>query len=703
MNWFSSIRFRLMAATGLLATLLLSVTILGTVQFAGIARTVDRVSAESELLIRLNHTRESGDTLIKSLSRGWADPPDESSQVRFLATVTDAQQHLRRAISDSPQDETMLALKSVSKSFAEMYEKADANKGKALDEIEALQLEESLTDALGALAKLKISVGKAVDASLVGVRKDVRAPVKMFWMVAAVGLFVALLVMAFVLLRITSPINKLVAGVRALARGERVVVQAGAKDELGELAGSFNNMSEQITDRTARLRLVLDSTGDALIPIGMEGKLAGACSKRTVDWFGEVPEGVPVWEHLGANCPGFADKFRVAFDQMSSEIFPFECSADLMPKDLKIGKTIYGLTYRAVGDVEKLDGVLIVISDVTAQREAEAQEAESKEVFSVVGLCFRDPDLYTGFVQDSLERVEMMKKGGIVRQQADLHTLKGNAGMIGFGRMADACHKMEDQIAETGQALDPNRFDGLEKMFAESRKRVEALAGPSQDSMQVQPEEYEWLHKTLLQKDPTAAARVSSWKLTRAERILEQLGGHAKRIGERMAKSVEVVIDCPDIRMDRKQFEGVWSAMVHAIRNSVDHGIETPEERADRGKERSGTVWLRCRTEQGKFKLSIEDDGRGINEERLRAKVMQIHGKVAASWPLIELVCARGASTASEVTENSGRGVGVGALRDMVLEQGGTITVETKPGKGTRFDIELPLGKTTWWQASAAA
>ncbi|MDX2018945.1 MAG: ATP-binding protein [Deltaproteobacteria bacterium] len=703
MNWLSSIRFRLMATTGLLAALLLSVTILGTVQFASIARTVDRVSSESELLIRLTNTLDNGDSLTKTLSRGWADPPDDGLQVRFLATLTDAQQHLQRAIARSPQGDVMKSLLEASKTFSDAQEKTTASRGKALDEIEALQLEEAITDALGTLAKLKISIGKGVDASLVGVRKDVRAPVKMFWTVAAVGLFVALLVMAFVLTRITTPINKLLAGVRALAQGERLLVNTDAKDELGELARSFNNMAEQITDRTARLRLVLDSTGDALIPIGMDGRLAGACSKRTNDWFGEIPEGVPVWEHLGAQCPGFAEKFSVAFDQMASEIFPFECAADLMPKDLKIGKTIYGLSYRAVGSVEKLAGVLVVISDVTAQREAEAQEAESKEVFSVVGLCFRDPELYTGFVEDSLRRLDLMKQGGIIRQQADLHTLKGNAGMIGFGRMAEACHKLEDEIAETGKALDPSRFEQLEEMFAESRKRVEALAGQSQDMVQVQPDEFEWLRQTLLHRDPATAARVSSWRLTRAERILEQLGGHAKRIGERMAKDVDVVVDCHDIRMDRKQFDGVWASMVHAIRNAVDHGIESPEERADRGKDRTGTVVLRGRAENGILRLSIEDDGRGIDVERLREKVTQIHGAAAASWSLIDLVCARGASTASEVTENSGRGVGVGALRDAVLVQGGAMRVETKPGSGTRFDIELPLANATWWQSASAA
>jgi HPt (histidine-containing phosphotransfer) domain-containing protein/HAMP domain-containing protein len=703
MRWIHSIRFRLTAATGLLAASLFCVTVLGTVQFSKISTTVEKTSAETELLIRLGHTLDNGEPLVKALAKGWAEPPDEPSQVRFLATMSDSQEHLRVALGHTTPGAAHDALAEQAEQLEAVRAQLAAAKGKPLEEIEALKVEEDLTDALGALAKLKLATGQAVEANLVGVRRGVREPVRLFWIAAALGLVVALLVFGVVHLRIASPIDRLVEGVRALGRGEHVVVRAGGKDEIGELAAAFNKMAETITDRTARLRLVLDNTGDALIPLALDGTLAGACSKKTVEWFGDIREGVPAWKHLARLDPAFADAFGCAYEQLASNVFPFEVAADCMPKDLRIGKTIYGLTYSAVGDPDAPSGVLVVVSDVTAQREAEAQEAESKEVFSVVGLCFRDPQLYEGFVSDALARIAAMTGGSLARQQADLHTLKGNAGMIGFVRLAQACHALETEIEETRAALPPARFEALAQMFAESRQRVEALAGPRQDHMQVPPEELRWLHGALASAEPAVARRVASWPLARVERILDQLGGHSKRIGERLGKPVEVQVDCPDIRLERRRFEGVWSSLVHAVRNAVDHGIEPRAEREKAGKAANGRVRLAGRAEPGVLRLTIEDDGRGIDVEALRRKVVAAHGAQASTWPLVDLVCARGVSTAAQVTENSGRGIGVTALREIIEGHGGRLQIESAAGRGTRLDIELPLADAAHWHDRAAA
>jgi chemotaxis protein histidine kinase CheA len=275
--------------------------------------------------------------------------------------------------------------------------------------------------------------------------------------------------------------------------------------------------------------------------------------------------------------------------------------------------------------------------------------------------------------------------------------------MIGFVRLAHACHVLESEIHDTSAALPVARFDGLATLFAESRKRVEALAGPAQDLVQVSPAEFDWLLATLRALDPAAALRASSWRLARVERLLDQLGSHSRRIAERLGKQVDVVVDCPDLRVDRAHFEGVWSALVHAIRNAVDHGIETPAEREAVGKRRQGQIKLVGRVESGLLRIAIEDDGRGIDLERLRSTVADQHGGAARSWPLLELVCARGVSTALEVSETSGRGVGVGALRDVVVEHGGTMSIKTEPSAGTRLGIDLPLGGSSWWHDQEAA
>src|SRR5262249_12111787 len=138
----------------------------------------------------------------------------------------------------------------------------------------------------------------------------------------------------------------------------------------------------------------------------------------------------------------------------------------------------------------------------------------------------------------------------------------------------------------------------------------------------------------------------------------------------------------------------------HLIRNSLDHGVETPNERRAAGKAPTAHVHLAARHQGGALVIEVRDDGRGVDPERIRAKVIERKLADAAtaaklSKPeLMEMLFLPGFSTKQEVSEISGRGVGLNVVQTMAQQVGGVVTLESEPGKGARFTLRMPVARS---------
>ncbi|HNA87842.1 MAG TPA: chemotaxis protein CheA [Anaerolineales bacterium] len=165
----------------------------------------------------------------------------------------------------------------------------------------------------------------------------------------------------------------------------------------------------------------------------------------------------------------------------------------------------------------------------------------------------------------------------------------------------------------------------------------------------------------------------------------------------KVGKQIDIAIHGEKTEMDRSMLEEINDPLIHLVRNSVDHGIETPEERIAAGKPARGKITLTARHEQGRIILTVEDDGGGINTDKLRKSAVQkglISEEEAASLneeQALDLMFMAGLSTASKVTDISGRGVGLDIVKTNIQRINGSIQVETNPGQGTRFHVFLPL------------
>jgi len=166
-------------------------------------------------------------------------------------------------------------------------------------------------------------------------------------------------------------------------------------------------------------------------------------------------------------------------------------------------------------------------------------------------------------------------------------------------------------------------------------------------------------------------------------------------------KDAQLLVIGGDTEIDRKILEQLRDPLMHMLRNSVDHGIEPPEERAAAGKPRAGTIRLVAAQRGGMIEIELQDDGRGLDPDRLKASAVgkglltQEHAAALDAAAAIDLIFQPGFSTSPTVTETSGRGVGMDVVREHVERLNGQVRVESTPGQGTHFVLSVPLTLAT--------
>jgi two-component system, chemotaxis family, sensor kinase CheA len=163
-----------------------------------------------------------------------------------------------------------------------------------------------------------------------------------------------------------------------------------------------------------------------------------------------------------------------------------------------------------------------------------------------------------------------------------------------------------------------------------------------------------------------------------------------------LGKKVDFVIEGKDIELDRSMLDEIGDPLVHLLRNSLDHGIERPDERRAAGKPETGTLRLSAARERSRIVIRVEDDGRGIHRERVLARavaqgmVAEAEAQGLADDDVHRLLTRPGLSTAETVTDVSGRGVGLDVVATRVRALGGMLEIESRPGEGTAFTLQLP-------------
>jgi len=179
--------------------------------------------------------------------------------------------------------------------------------------------------------------------------------------------------------------------------------------------------------------------------------------------------------------------------------------------------------------------------------------------------------------------------------------------------------------------------------------------------------------------------------------VLDTYPRYVFNIASELGKKVDIQISGSENEIDKNLIESLSEVFLHMIRNAIDHGIEKPEERIAAGKNETGLLVIRCVRESGNMKITITDDGKGINTEEIRKKIVDtgmVSKENAANLTedeLINFIFQSGFSTSAKLSNVSGRGVGMDAVKSNIERIKGSISIQTKAGEGTVFSISVPL------------
>jgi two-component system chemotaxis sensor kinase CheA len=353
-----------------------------------------------------------------------------------------------------------------------------------------------------------------------------------------------------------------------------------------------------------------------------------------------------------------------------------------------------------------------------------------------------------------------------------LHTIKGNAGMMGLDAVASLAHQTEDLVKSASAGGAPPAevtLDVLLEGISALAAAIQAVAQPGAEA----PPPSELLNRmSRLAEVPPAgpqaaaagsglvasgaaaseAIRVDFRKLDHLLNVVGELGIHqtglsrtirelrgavdpeswselerqgevlrkgvaelqhavmqarllpaatvfrrfprmVRDLGRRGGKQIEVRLEGGETEIDKTVLDAVADPLLHLVRNSIDHGIETPAQRRAAGKPAGGRIVLAAAQMGKQIRIDVRDDGRGLDLERIAARARQIGVEVGGLDPrrVVDLIFLPGFSTAAQVTELSGRGVGLSVVRQQIERLGGHLLVSSAAGQGTCFSLFVPL------------
>lgn len=527
---------------------------------------------------------------------------------------------------------------------------------------------------------------------------------------AAVGTGLTLALVLMLARIAVLPLSRLKTAAQNLQNGKgsdkRVVPQGRFEDEVGQLALVFVEMADAVADREARLatrnkelRLILDNVSQGFVTVTPDGVIQAERSAIVDRWLPDLGIGAQFAKLIALLDPKQSDMAAMGWSQLDSGFLPLELCLDQLPKRATRNGQHFAFEYQPVIDREQLSRVVLVMSDITADVERKRVEEDQQEFAALVEHLVRDRRGFLEFWGELEKLVGRVLAGSSDKQLLrDLHTIKGNSRFFGMWRLSQCCHRLEDGLEERKEkALTAAEREDLNGEWEGIRARVGALTKGASAFLELSETDYEKLGHGLRERmsHEMLAELVSEFRYEPTSRRLERARDTIENACRRTGKPVaEVVLVDNGVRLPPERWVGFWTAFVHLLTNAVEHGLETEEERVASGKSGTGTVRVVTRTGNGEFTIEVADDGRGIDWDSV-AKKAAAKGLPHRTRKELELaLLSEGFSMKAEVTEGSGRGVGMSAVVHAASALGGEISVVSERGKGATWRLRFPIAAT---------
>src|SRR6056297_3574921 len=503
------------------------------------------------------------------------------------------------------------------------------------------------------------------------------------------------------------------------------------KDEYMEIEKINNSLEEKIKERTSQLRQTMNSIKTLL--------------NNTGEGFLKFNDSLLVEEEYSAECkkifckniehhffPVLISKGDLDSMEMTTDILrkilheentiQRELLMSLLPSVIESCQKVLSLKYRLIEEEDDENQIqkkiMVIIKDITKELSLQNRLKEDKELFEEIIKLIAHYDDFHLLVEEynhfwDKDCPEIIQRSDLSHEEKRnelfrrIHTFKGSFGIFGLKRICEGLHMLENQLEDKDQEL---------KQLIEKIKVNRKYANWLEEDMS---KVYEYIQPTVLEKQRTTSVERESIKealdllnhieekdaLRKAKQVLQkgqlkpfdEVFETQKLLFEFDAQRSGVLIDEITVKgkntlIDDVCLRPLFRSWVHIFRNIIDHGIESPEERAKTGKDIKGKINVEVHKDDRNLTFKIQDDGRGIDPDSISKKAVE-KGltntekiKTKSDAQILNFIFEDGFSTKKTLSETSGRGVGLAAVKREVEKLSGTIRVQSQKDKGTTLD-----------------
>ncbi|MDF2890374.1 MAG: putative CheA signal transduction histidine kinase [Clostridia bacterium] len=400
----------------------------------------------------------------------------------------------------------------------------------------------------------------------------------------------------------------------------------------------------------------------------------------------------------------------------------------LMPKEIELYRKYISLEYKLVDNIytpsDKV--IMVVMREITEKRLLENKVKEDEGIMSMVANvagnfssfleCVKEFQYFYGSKLHEILDGKQTVSAIYANVYREIHTFKGSFSQFGMQSSVGLLHSMESALSYVGDMLDNftrkdicafiysfDIHDFLNKDMELLQEKLGSHFFSLGEMIYVDKTKLLQIEKEVINicspvECKTLLPLIKRLKYKSLKEMLSNYPSYTFKLAERLEKPINTFsIEGDDLLIDNDKYNSFAKALVHVFRNSVDHGLECTQKRIEQGKSEIGNINCSIHADSGSLKISIEDDGGGICLDQIRSKAVDQglysveEAKQMQDKQLIELIFKDNFSTKDMITELSGRGMGLYAVKSEVEKLGGEVELFTVLNKGTRLEFTLPI------------